>query len=110
MKTALEAVLQAMITGGWANESDGDVEAPTGHFARVSNSEAEVYGEPGSIVSTFSDVIAMYGMTDTNELIGHFLVVEDSQGFVTVHAFDDPIALTRLFQQMQDDFAEWNND
>lgn len=109
MKTALEAVLQAMVTGGWANESDGDVESPQGAFARVSNSEAEVYGEPGSIVSTFSDVIAMYGMTDTNELIGHFLVREDSQGFVYITSYDNPIALTRDFQQLQDDYALWED-
>jgi hypothetical protein len=106
MKTALEAVLQAMITGGWANESDGEVEAPTGHFARVSNSEAEL----SEVVQAFEDVITAYGMEDTRELIGHFLVVEDSQGFVHVKGYDNPIELTRDFQALQDAYAEWNKD
>jgi hypothetical protein len=118
MKTALEAVLQAMVTGGWANESDGNVYAPMGHFARVSNEENEI----ASIIDAFGDVMETYGMgyvnhiqgehelTDVNVLIGHFLVGEDSYGNVLVTRYDNPIQLTRDFQQLQDDFAEWNKD
>lgn len=104
MRTALEAVLQAMVTGGWANESDGDVSAPTGHFARVSNSAAELE----EVVAAFEDVIVMYDMIDTSELVGEFLVHEDEQGNVYVVSYDNPIALTRDFQQLQDAYALWN--
>lgn len=103
MKTALEAVLQAMVTGGWANEKDGEVEAPTGHFARVSNSEAEL----SEVVEAFEDVITAYDMDDTKELIGHFLVREDDAGFVHVTEYDDEVSLTRDFQQLQDDYSLW---
>ena len=106
MKTALEAVLQAMVTGGWANESDGNVEAPTGHFARVSNSAAEL----AEVVAAFDDVITAYGMDDTSELVGHFLITEDSQGFVFITAYDNPIALTRDFQALQDAYALWDEE
>lgn len=106
MKTALEAVLQAMVSGGWATDSDGDVDSPQGAFARVTNEEAEL----AEVVAAFQDTINTYEMEDTRELIGHFLVVEDSQGFVHVTRYDNPIALTRDFQQLQDAYAEWNND
>jgi hypothetical protein len=106
VKTPLEAVLQAMISEGWANESDGNVDSPTGHFARVSNSESEL----PEVVDAFEDVITTYGMDDTRELIGHFLVVEDSQGFVHISAYDNPIDLTRDFQELQDAFAKWDED
>jgi hypothetical protein len=106
MRTALEAVLQAMVTGGWANESDGDVSAPTGHFARVSNTIDEM----SEVWQAFNEEMSAYGMDDSSVLIGHYLVVEDSQGNVTVTAYDNPIALTRDFQALQDEFAEWNND
>jgi hypothetical protein len=106
MKTALEAVLQAMITQGWANESDGDVEAPTGHFARVTNEARDIDG----VHDAFKDVIVAYGLGDESVLIGHFLVREDSQGFVDVTSYDNPIELTRDFQALQDAYAEWNKD
>lgn len=103
MKTALEAVLQAMVTGGWANESDGSVEAPTGHFARVTNEARDMDG----VHDAFKDVIVTYGLGDESKLIGHFLVREDSNGMVSITAYDNPIALTRDFQQLQDDYAAW---
>ena len=106
MKTALEAVLQAMVTGGWANESDGNVEAPTGHFARVSNSEAEL----SEVVQAFDDVITAYGMDDTSELVGHFLITEDSNVIVFVSNYDNTIALTRDFQSLQDSYAFWDEE
>jgi hypothetical protein len=107
VKTALEAVLQAMISGGWANESDGSVGAPTGHFARVSNSREEVEGIPGGVIETFEDVINTYGLEDMDLLIGHFLVVEDSQGFVHVTEYDSEVELTRAFQELQDAYSLW---
>lgn len=105
MKTALQAVLQAMVSGGWANESDGDVESPQGHFARVTVEPAELE----ECVNAFEDVIAVYGLEDENTLIGHFLVREDSQGFVHVTEYDNPIALTRDFQELQDAYALWED-
>lgn len=109
MKTALEAVLQAMVTGGWANESDGHVDSPQGHFARISNSDAEVHGM-GGVADTFADDIVLYEMASIDELIGHFLVREDSQGFVHVTEYDNPIDLTRDFHALQDEYALWNED
>lgn len=106
MKTALEAVLQAMVAGAWANESDGDVEAPTGYFARISNSEAEL----AEVEQAFSDVIEAYGMEDTRELVGHFLVVQNDQGFVYITSYENPIELTRDYQALQDAYAQWDED
>lgn len=108
MKTALEAVLQAMVTEGWANESDGMVDSPTGHFARISNSETEVLGWPGGISTVFAEVIATYEMDDERELIGHFLVQENDQGFVTVTSFTNPVDLTRAYEELQNAFALWD--
>lgn len=105
MKTALEAVLQAMVTGGWANESDGDVDSPQGAFARVTNEPAEL----GEVQGAFNDVMRMYGWNedDAKQLIGHFLVREDSQGFVDITSYDNPIQLTRDYQQLQDAYSLW---
>jgi len=106
MKTPLEAVLQAMVTGGWANESDGDVDSPQGHFARVTVEPAEL----SEVQGAFNDEMRMQGWNedDAHKLIGHFLVREDSQGNVFITSYDNPIELTRDFQQLQDAYAEWD--
>jgi hypothetical protein len=104
MRTGLEAVLQAMVTGGWANESGGAVDAPTGHYARITNEPTDVSG----IVDAFEDTIHTYGLDDMGLLIGHWLVVEDSQGNVTVTAYDNPINLTRDYLALDDAFALWD--
>lgn len=104
MRTALEAVLQAMIIGGWANESDGDVTAPMGAFARVTN-EAE---DKAGIEDAFHDVMDTYEC-EYDALIGHWLVEEASNGAVRVTRYDNPIHLTRDFQQLQDDYALWED-
>lgn len=31
----LEGLFREIVTAGWANQSDGNVEAPTGYFAKV---------------------------------------------------------------------------
>lgn len=103
MRTALEAVLQAMVTGGWANESDGDVASPQGAFARVTN-EAE---DKAGIEDAFHDVMNTYEC-EYDALIGHYLVREDEQGNVSVTSYDNSIDLTRDYQALQDEYALWN--
>lgn len=105
MKTGLEAVLQAMVTGGWANESDGDVNSPTGHFARVTVLPAEV----GEVVAAFDDVLKVYPCDALVQLVGYWLVCENDAGFVTVIAFDNEPALTMAYQSLEDDYSEWLN-
>lgn len=109
MKTGLENVFQCIITGGWANESDGNVEAPTGAFARVSSTRDEVMGWPGGMAQAFSDELSMYEVSP-EELIGDFLVREDSQGNVFVTAYDNPIQLTRDYIALQDEYAMWDEE
>jgi hypothetical protein len=112
MRTPLEALFDAMITGGWANESDGHVESPTGHFARISNSESEVFGWPGGIKDSFADVISAYGMTDEQlrEAVGYFLVMTDSQGFIHITRYHAESDLIRRYRQLEDQYADWEGE
>lgn len=104
MRTGLEAVLQAMVNTGWANESGGSVDAPTGHYARVTVEEREL----DEVVNAFNTEMRIYGLEDENELIGHWLVVEDSQGFIHITTYDNPIHLTRDYLALDDAFALWD--
>jgi hypothetical protein len=106
MRTPLEALFDAMVTGGWANESTGDVESPTGHFARISNAPNEL----SEIRQAFDDTLTTYGNVSDEDMTGHFLVVTDSQGFIHIHRFDSETALVHEYRNMEADYADWSAD
>jgi hypothetical protein len=106
MRTPLEALFDAMITGGWANESDGHVESPTGHFARISNAPNEL----SEIRQAFSDVTDAYGMPSDEDITGHFLVMTDSQGFIHITRYHAESDLIRRYRQLEDQYADWADE
>lgn len=104
MKTAIEALFQAMVTDGWACESDGMVDAPTGHFAWVTNNPQDW----SMVADAFADTLALYGEPDLPEFVGSFLIVEDSQGFVHITRYPTETAVRADFLRLQADLSEWD--
>jgi hypothetical protein len=103
MKTALEALFGAMVAGGWATVSDGDVESPTGHFARVHNATDEL----GEIRDAFADTIEMYGDPGDDKIVGDFIVIEDSRGFVHITRYDNASDTIDAYDALQDQYGAW---
>lgn len=104
---ARDAVLYAMSLEGWAQQSDGDVAASTGFFARISNEAAEM----PSIVDAFGDEMIREGLHDEQAmrtLIGHFLLVEDEQGFVRVTQFETEAAVKKLYSMLEKRYVRWD--
>jgi hypothetical protein len=106
MRTAIEALFDAMVSDGWANESSGDTEAPTGWFARISNSAAEL----GEVTDAFSDVIEVYGRPADGDMTGHFLVTGDSLGFIYVTRYETEAELIEEYQRLDREYDTWNDD
>lgn len=104
MRTATEALFDAIVSGGWANRSDGDVESPTGHFALVSNSREEL----PELRQAFSDVIDTYGDVSDDDLIGHFIVTTDSDGFVDVTRYPSVVSAASEFVTLSRRYTAWN--
>jgi hypothetical protein len=71
-----DELLYTMSVDGWAIASDGNVEAPTGWFAYMTNTPAEI-AEIKQAFPDFSDV-------PDAEIVGSFYLSEDSNGFFTV--------------------------
>ena len=89
-----DAMLHRMSLEMWANDDSGDVESAQGFFSRLSNGPEEI----SEIKDAFSE-----GAPDGFEwdsLIGRFLVIEDSQGFVTVTEFRTDSQLEREFNRL----------
>lgn len=102
-----DAVLHAMATQGWCNESSGEVDSPTHWFARVSNERAELV----EIEQAFSDDVYLVGVEfDWDAIIGHYLVTEDSQGFAYVTQYDNEADLIAAFRALDATYSEWIGD
>lgn len=105
---ARDEVLGQLGLEGWSNASSGDTESPTGYFERISNTEEELQ----ELVEAFEDIIGQmrqYGFSE-RELLGHFLLVHDSQGFVGVHEYDTHEELVARFEELEDEYGNWGSD
>ena len=104
MRTPIEALFDAMITGGWMTASSGEVESPTGHFAYASYTAAEI----PELFDAMSDTIDAYGRPDPDEVIGHHIVVTDSQGFLDIQRYPSESAMMTAYQTLEDQYAAWD--
>ena len=103
--TALAEVIGTMAAQGWANISSGDVESPSGYFYVMHNPAAEV----GEMAEAFSTEMAELGVT-AEDITGDFVVIEDSQGFVTVESFDSAWLADRRFAELADMYLVWETE
>lgn len=107
MKTALESIMQAIITAGWNKISDGDVNAPIGHFAIVEIPQNN--NELAEIVDAILDV------TTGEEVVtlctaprGWYHVREDSDGIVYIDGPHTEITANRIYEAHQATYNEWH--
>lgn len=109
--TDRDNILHFLCTSGWANDTFGDVEAPTGFVSRISNNPADVHLPNTEITSLIEDQLALYDITDDagfrRSLEGHFLVIEDDRGLVTVRMYADEEALKQDFRTLRDRYETW---
>jgi hypothetical protein len=101
-----DQILHAMAREGWANESDGNVESLTGWFCRISNSADDIV----SLVDAFGETA--FGIApafDFSELIGHFVLSENSDGNIYVSEWPSEHIARLSFNELSSQFAYWNN-
>lgn len=105
---ARDEVLDAMAGDGWATESSGDVESPTGWFAWMVNTPAEI----AEILDAFPDATDAVdaGLLDADELVGAWLIAHDSQGFVDVSRFSDEREVREVFAMLDADYCAWSDE
>jgi hypothetical protein len=104
-------ILHYMATSDWANDSFGDVEAPTGYVWRMSNDLQDVQLANTELTSLIEDQLEAYDIEDgpqfRNSLVGHFLITENDQGAVSVQKFDTESELFALFVELRHEYSKW---
>jgi hypothetical protein len=109
--TDRDNILHYMATSDWANDSFGNVEAPTGYVWRISNDAAEVQVSNTELTSLIEDQLKVYSIEDGPEfrssLAGHFLIAEDSNGFVSVSEYPTAELLQQAYDSLEGIYSEW---
>jgi hypothetical protein len=98
----------------WANESTGNVEAPTGYVWRITITEAELPEVRSALDAIWEDHPYDDEGRACAEMVGAWIVVEDTQGFVTctnwatdepARTFDDRARVQ--FRMAEQAYATW---
>lgn len=113
--SARESILHFLCVSEWSNGSFGDVEAPTGYVWRISNNWEEVKPSNGEFTSLLEEWLeANQEVTDSpelrRELVGHFLVTEDSNGSISVLECPSKVSLVSEYVYLENSFNNWSNE
>jgi hypothetical protein len=113
--SARDSILSYLTSVGWANDSSGSVEAPTGWFAKISNDPADVHMPNTEITSILGDWFEENPeVVDSpelrKELEGHFMVRENEQGSVSVISYDKKWELDKDFEVLSAEYNEWDEN
>lgn len=101
MRSNLESALDALVSAGWANSSDGDVEAPTGHFAIIDATTER---------ATMGDVLEDTGLTIYDVPVAWFVVVTDSLGFIHPIECASEAEAWSLYREREREYVAWSDD
>jgi len=114
--SARDDILHYMCMSDWANYSDGNSEAPTGYFWAIANTPEDVQTSNTEFSSLLEEWLKDNPeVTDSPalraELVGRFIVIENSQGFVSVasgYASDEELQMA--YQQLEDEYSAWDEE
>lgn len=107
--TDRDSALHFLCLADWSNESFGNVEAPTGYVWRISNYVEDLTG----CIDALTEWFEQEGLEDSEDIrlsaVGHFLVIEDSNGLVHVLEFPNEGELKEHFDALQKEYELWDS-
>ena len=107
-----DSALHFLCESDWSEDSFGDVNDYGVYIWKISNEELEVAtdnGEFNSLIEQWQN----YGDADTNsddfrsQLVGHFIVSENAQGFVNVQKFETHDGMEARYADFYIHYVEW---
>jgi hypothetical protein len=103
MSRDIDNAFKAIISAGWANQSDGNVESPTGFFSIIDMSTDR---------DILLDVLDDAGLADTLDQIepAWYTTMENDQGFLYYQKATSQHAAEQWFKAQQREFYKWNED
>jgi hypothetical protein len=98
-KSPRDELFYRMAAEGWANESGGYVDSPMGRYARI--------GIEGNEIAEIRDAFQQEAeYVPDAELAGHFILVEDGNGYA-VYMYADEWSARRYYGVLQKAYSAW---
>lgn len=100
----LDTAFKAIVAAGWAMKSDGNVEAPTGYFAKIPISKEEL---PELMDAVFGHV------DDPDEVTiepGYYVTKENSDGIIWIWKYNAKFLMDSHYASLEREYAEWSAD
>lgn len=95
----LARAFQQIVTAGWANMSDGEVEAPTGHFAFINIEPAELAELTSAVFDDDASASIIYP--------GSYILIEDSHGNATLMEYRLKSKALEVLRHLMREYALW---
>lgn len=99
MRDDIETALDLIITGGWANETTGHVDSPTGHVALI-----DLTTERDAMVDALDVDL------DTLPAPAWYVVATDQLGFIHYAAHDTESSARFYYDRLDREYAGWDTD
>jgi len=111
--SARDDILHFLCLSDWAEESDGNSEAPTGYFWRISNKAEDVQQENTEFSSIMDEWLdynpeVIDSAELRAELVGHFIVTAVDSGMVYVAKYSSEKELLEGYQILEEEFFKWD--
>lgn len=103
-----DRLFKAIVGGGWANHSGGNVEAPTGYFALIHIKPNEVQEMHDAFEDEVGELVGL--ANGIRDLAGYYLTREDNNGLIWVVAYRRWTDALDAFGKYEADFAEWDDE
>lgn len=105
-----DRLFKGIVSGGWDNESSGNVEAPCGFFALIiieRNECHEVWDAFGN--EDYLDEGQLKWMWE-GQLAGYYLTTENSDGIIHVWAYDEAHEARSAFNSLEEQYQKWDDE
>lgn len=89
----------------WNDDHMGNTDSPTGYFAKL-----DLNRDDALAILADSQIKDLEVLPTVDELIGQFLITEDSSGFVYVTEYEDIPALRDAYDELEADYNEWDSE
>lgn len=100
-----DELLHIMAAFGWANESSGDQNSPSGWFARMSNAREDLV----DLVQAFGEEMMTLGV-DPRTTIGHFLLTKTADAPPGVEDYPSELLVQLAYHGLEQVYQEWRDE
>jgi hypothetical protein len=112
--SARDSLLHFLCISNWNTGEFGNVSDYGIYVWRIDNGPQDVALVNGEFTHVIEDwFIENPEVTDSeelrSELVGHFIIVENDQGFVNVVNFENETDLNKIYGEMLDQYCAWDD-